>query len=394
MKKSQLLEIIGILSLSLMLLSVFAISSVLPDLMNAFPDYDRASVELLISCPTIAMVIMITLTPVFSKFLNERFMVVGGLLICGGCGITPFFTTSYDVILISRFLMGIGIGLLNAKAVSLIGERFTGDLRLQLMGIRCSMETIGQSVMIFAVGQLLRFGWNYAFLIHGVCFVILIMFVAFVPSRKKLDANESLKQETPSEPEKVKLRPQDKKVVFGNFALGIIIVSSAVIISLRLTSYIVEQGIGTSVDGANILSISVFAGFLGGMLFGKLMQKIGNLVLPLSLFTMGVGMAAISTGLNLPLVAFGACAANCFITVGTSYMFNSLSEHLPVETLNTANSMVLIGCNLGSCTISFILSMIALINPELSFAYLCYAVVLFVLAIVFFVKNIKRRKCC
>lgn len=389
MKKSNILEIIGILSLSLILLSSFAVSSCLPDMLQLFPDHDRASVEFLISSPATSMMVMIAVTPFLAKYLSERVIVTLGLLLCGACGIVPFFTHSFQMFSISRILMGVGIGLLNAKAVSLIGERFTGTLRLKLQGIRCSMETIGQAVMFFVVGQLLRFGWNYAFLIYGLAFVILIMYYAFVPAAPKQAVSEDSNTSAPTS--SIAIGSKEKMIILLNFLLGMILVSSAVLMSLRLTSYVVESGLGTAVDGANILSLSVFAGFIGGLIFGRLMQKFGRLVLPLSLLFMAGGMTAISLGSSLVLVGVGACVCNFFITIGTSYMFNGLSEHLPVGVLNTANSIVLIGCNLGSCTISFVLQAIGLINPSLSFAYFCYAIMLFVLSVGFFLKSFKAR---
>ena len=391
MKKSNILEIIGILSLSLILLSSFAVSSCLPDMLQLFPDHDRASVEFLISSPATSMMVMIAVTPFLAKYLSERVIVTLGLLLCGVCGIIPFFIHSFSVISISRILMGVGIGLLNAKAVSLIGERFTGTLRLKLQGIRCSMETIGQAVMFFVVGQLLRFGWNYAFLIYGLAFVILIMYYAFVPATPKQAAADTAATGNSAPDRTVKIGQKDSFIILLNFLLGMILVSSAVLMSLRLTSYVVESGLGTAVDGANILSLSVFAGFIGGLFFGRLMQKFGRLVLPLSLLFMAGGMAAISMGSSLILVGIGACVCNFFITIGTSYMFNGLSEHLPVSILNTANSIVLIGCNMGSCTISFVLQAIGQINPSLSFAYFCYAIVLFVLSAGFFMKSLKAK---
>ena len=385
MKKTNILEIIGILSLSLILLSSFAVSSCLPEMLQLFPDRDRASVEFLISSPSMSMVVMIALTPILTGFMSERLIVTLGLLLCGVCGIVPFFIHSFSVISVSRILMGVGIGLLNAKAVSLIGERFTGTLRLKLQGIRCSMETIGQAVMFFVVGQLLRFGWNYAFLIYGVAFVILIMYYAFVPAAPKQTASTDNNKATSDHT--MKISKKDGIIILLNFLLGMILVSSAVLMSLRLTSYVVESSLGTAVDGANIMSLSVFAGFIGGLCFGKLMQTFGHLVLPLSLLFMAGGMTAISLASSLVLVGVGACVCNFFITIGTSYMFNGLSEHLPVELLNTANSIVLVGCNLGSCTISFVLQVIGLINPRLSFAYLCYAIGLSILAVGVFIND-------
>lgn len=406
MKHKKRLEIIGILSLSLMLTSTFAVSSCLPEMMKTFHEYERSSVEFLISASTISVILMIALTPILSRYLSERFMIVSGLLIYGICGAAPFFLNSYLLILASRMIMGLGVGMVNAKAVSMIGERFEGDLRSKLLGIRCSMETIGQTVLMLVVGQLLRFGWHYPFIIYIAAFAILVIYLAFVPAKGNTAADSSSvllnhdeiaggaddkkkkgstdKKESPAG--RMNIRLADGMVILFNFLLGFTLVSASSINNLRITTYIVETGIGQASDGANILSIAVFFGFLGGLVFGKLMEKLENLVLPLVLLGVAIGMTTIGFADSLVLVAFGACVCNFCITLGTSYMFNGLSERLSTEALGTGNSIVLVGCNLGACTISFVLQAISLISPKLTAGFFFYAALYLILAVVFFVK--------
>ena len=402
MKQNRRLEIIGILSLSLMLTSTFAVSSCVPEMMKTFHDYDRSSVELLISSSTFSVILMIALTPILSRYLSERFMVVTGLLIYGICGSAPFFLTSYPLILASRIVMGIGVGMVNAKAVSMIGERFEGNLRSKLLGIRCSMETIGQTVLMLAVGQLLYLGWNYAFIIYTAAFVILGIYLAFVPDKANTLSNTSSQMSDTDEQHlntigkedetkskrsrRVNICLADGIVILSNFSLGFTLVSAASINNLRITTYVVESGFGQASDGANVLSMSVFAGFFGGLIFGRLMAKLGNRILPLVLLGVSAGMTAIGFADTLIVVAIGTCICNFCITLGTSYMFNRLSENLSTEVLGIGNSIVLVGCNLGACTISFVLQAISLISPKLTVGFFFYAVLYLILSIIFFVK--------
>lgn len=383
MKKVNRLEVIGILSLSLLLTSNYAVSSCLPEMLKTFADYDQASVDFLISSPAISMMIMIAMTPVLSRFLSERCTIITGLLLMGICGIAPVFTSSYALVLTTRLLMGVGTGLLNAKAVSLIGERFTGSFRSRLQGFRCSMETIGQSTLILVAGQLLRFGWNYAFIVYGTAFVILMMYLAFVPVKQQnIDATSNPIGNHAS----AHLTPKQKGIMFTNFLMGMVLVSAAVLMSMRITSYVVETGIGTDVNGATILSVSVFFGFIAGIIFGKLYEKLKRLLLPISLMLIAGGMLIIGCAGNLIAVMLGACICNVCITLSTSYMFNGLSEYLPTECLHTANALVLVGCNLGSCTISVVLQVIGMIHPSISAGFIAYAGLFLILASVFFVK--------
>ena len=267
MKKRNYMEIIGILALSLILTSALAVSSCLPAMLQAFPDHSRSSVELLMSVPAFSMMLMIASSPVILKFFNERTMITTGLLIYGIAGMGPLVLKSFTWIFLSRIFMGVGLGLLNTKAVSMIGERFSGNLQQRLQGIRCSMETLGQATLTLIAGQLLSIKWNYAFLIYGVGFVILLMYLKFVPEPATTKEHVTVRKR-----ETYKITSKEWVVIFQNAVLGGMIVCSSVSNSLRIASYVTEKGLGTDVNGATILSIATFAGFLGGLVFGNLMK--------------------------------------------------------------------------------------------------------------------------
>ena len=86
MQKRNYMEIIGILALSLILTSALAVSSCLPEMLQAFPNHSRSSVELLMSVPAFSMMLMIASSPVILKFFNERAMITTGLFIYGIAG--------------------------------------------------------------------------------------------------------------------------------------------------------------------------------------------------------------------------------------------------------------------------------------------------------------------
>ena len=47
--------------------------------------------------------------------------------------------------------------MINAKAISIISERYQGKTRIQMLGLRGSAEVVGASLITLAVGQLLAF---------------------------------------------------------------------------------------------------------------------------------------------------------------------------------------------------------------------------------------------
>ena len=322
MNTSKRLEIVGILSLSLILTAAFSVSSCLPEMQKTFDGYSLASLELVMSLPAISMTVFIAFSSVLAKYINERVLITAGLLIYGIAGVTPVFVSSYPVLFVCRILMGAGTGLINAKAVSLIGERFTGSLQQKLQGIRCSMETLGQATLSLLVGVIIPYGWRYAFSIYVIAFVILIMYLLFVPVAKK-DSPKFDAENT--ETATYKLSSSMKKFIIGSGMLGFLFISSAMLITLRTTSYIVDIGVGTSVHGATILSISTFAGFLGGFVFGPLMNRLKKNMLPFCIAMLAVGFLVIVMVPNLIGIAIGASISSFFITDCTSYVFSQIS---------------------------------------------------------------------
>ena len=68
------------------------------------------------------------------------------------------FVSSFKLIFIGRIVLGAGLGLFNSLAVTLINRIYTGDVEASLLGIRNSMEGIGQSILTFVAGILLNIG--------------------------------------------------------------------------------------------------------------------------------------------------------------------------------------------------------------------------------------------
>ena len=133
---------IALLSLSLILTSAYSVSIVLPSLLQHFSEYTTAQVEMLISAPSFAITVMIVLNAWLSRYMKDRPMIVGGLLLLSVSGMVPVFVQEYPVMFASRIFLGIGIGLINAKAISIFSEYYEGREKAALLGYRGSAEVL------------------------------------------------------------------------------------------------------------------------------------------------------------------------------------------------------------------------------------------------------------
>lgn len=376
MKKHTTMEIIAILSLSLLLTATLSISGIIPSLIKEFPDYSRSSIELLVSVSSIATTIMVGLNPFISRFLSEQVSVTVGLLMVGFAGVAPLGLSTYEEILIARILVGIGIGLLNTRAVSLIGERFTGVQRSKLLGFRGSAETLGQTVLTIIAGQLLLISWNSSFLIYSVAFLVLFLYWVFVPKDEKLTLEKDLTAASNNH----HLNKEQAKIIALHALLANILITVTVSTIIRVPSMITELNIGTMLQANRIISIFMFAGFLSGIVFGQVMTYFKKNVIPLFLFLSAVGLLMIGLFSQIFLISIGAFIVGFALSICVAWVFNSLSNALPKEVLSTGNSIALFGSNLGAAITPFVLKLIGFINDDLRFSFIFQAVVLIAIA--------------
>ncbi|MDK7312315.1 MFS transporter, partial [Streptococcus oralis] len=91
----------------------------------------------------IGIMSLLRFNSILERFLSERQMIILGLLLFSICGLIPFFNQAYGLVFASRFFFGLGLGMMNPRAIAIISERFQGRERVQMLGDRGSAEVVG-----------------------------------------------------------------------------------------------------------------------------------------------------------------------------------------------------------------------------------------------------------
>lgn len=157
----------SLLSISILLMSHLAISPIIPNLYNFYhasnSNIGLASVESLATIPAMMITIFVLLSNGVIKFIGKKNTVLLGLLLIFIFGIVPAFTTNFKVVLISRLLLGAGIGLFNSLSISMISDFFDEEHRGTMIGLRTAFLNIGKALTTFISGYLLIYGIQYTF---------------------------------------------------------------------------------------------------------------------------------------------------------------------------------------------------------------------------------------
>ena len=375
---TKILEKMSLLGLSLLLISAFSISTALPPMLDYYsPTYNASQIELLVSVPSFSVVAMLLLNSFIDKWLNDRQLIMTGLILLSGAGIFPFFVQLYPLVLLSRLVFGMGIGLINAKAISIISQRYQGKERVQMLGIRGSMELIGGASCSLLVGQLLKIHWTLAFLIYGFGFIILAMYLLFVPPMEQVEVQKS----------KQGLNKKDFAMILGMALLAGFVICINSSISLRVPLFQVDGKTIVSGQSALVLSLEQGIGIVAGLSFASLLAHIKNRLLPMALFCLSICLFGIALANNLLTLILSSVGVGFFYSIILTIIFHRLSECIARNLLNKATAYVLLGCNLGSAVSPYVLKLLALVSSSFSWIFLAYAIVSFLLFLGFLLNS-------
>lgn len=345
-----------------MLISSFSITAGLPAMKAYFSHFGYAAsqVELLVSLPAFAVVAMLFLNSMIERWMSERQMIVAGLLLFSTSGLLPLVVQDYPLIFLSRLIFGLGTGMINAKAISIISERYSGNDKTRMLGYRGSAEVVGSAILTFMVGQLLPLGWPAIFAVYGGGYLILLLYLLFVPYPKE-KKQASLKEKKKGS---ARLRsPQWRFSLMLAVIAGIIICFNS-IISLRVPDIIVDARMGTATTAGTVLSLMQLTGIVAGVGFASLTHVFKKNLLMIMCFGFGLALALIGLSGQLWSLVLGTLLAGFTYSTGVTSIFYHLSEKIPTNLLNLATSLVLIGCNLGSAVSSFFIQLVTPLAPS------------------------------
>lgn len=355
----QFLEKASVLSLSLVLITSFSISSALPAMFDYYQGYSTGQVELLVSLPSFGIMAMLLLNGVLERIFPERLQLTLGLLILSISGTAPFWYQGYYFVFVTRLLFGLGVGMLNAKAISIISERYHGKTRIQMLGFRGSAEVVGASILTLAVGQLLAFGWTASFLAYAAGLVVLALFLLFVPYDKEEGKVSKHKHE-----ELERLTPTMKWLIFYLAIAASVIVCTNTAITFRIPSLMIEAEFGDAQLSSLVLSAMQLIGILAGLSFSFLISAFREKLLLVAGIAFGVGQIMIALAPSLWLVVAGSVLGGFAYSIALTTVFQLVSEKIPAKLLNKATSFAVLGCSFGASLTPFVLSGIGLVTTN------------------------------
>lgn len=363
----------SLLSISLINMSGPAVAAAIPLMLGAFPQHALADIELTVSVTNFGILLLVVLAPFFVRLFGDKKTVMSGLILALVAGCVPVFSSSYDAILFSRFMLGCGIGLFNSLSYSLICQYFDGDERATLLGYQNAVSAIGSALMTLLISQLIAHGWHSVFLIYFLTFIPIILFGLNIPATRTV-----ARATAESRSWRVDWRvPGYALYLFYIFAGYMILI-------FKLATVVTTVGYSDAAGASLLLTLSTVISFPGGILFGRVSKKLGHAILPLSLLIIGAALVLLAYSTSLAATAISVLAAGFVFAFVIPYFFSCAAAVSAPDRQTVTSSILLIGINFGVFLHPWVIRMIQMAGgrSDIFFPITAYGVLFIATAVV------------
>ncbi len=156
------------------------VAPAIPTIGRAF-DVPEGLQGLVLSVYTLSAAISLPFIGYLLDIVGRRRVLIICLLIDGLTGVFIALAPSFGIILIMRFIQGIGIAGLIPSAMTIIGDLFSGEQRLKVMGYLTGVISLGAAIIPTVGGALASIDWRLVFLVYGFCLLLALFFFLALP---------------------------------------------------------------------------------------------------------------------------------------------------------------------------------------------------------------------
>lgn len=297
---------------SITLIAVMGVASITPamPLMSGVLHLSETQIGLLISVFTLPGIFLTPLAGIYADRRGRKNILVPSLFIFAIAGFAIFFVRDFYIILLLRFLQGVGAASLGSLNVTLIGDFFNGKQIPVAMGYNASVLSLFTAIYPFVGGILAGFAWYYPFVLPLLAIPV-GLFVVFGMEEPKFDVSKSLKEYLNAISKSI-----IKKEVLGIFILSVL---TFIILYGNLLTYLpflLKQKFNLdSPEIGIVISLSSVTTAILASQVGKLTNKFGSVVLLKIAFLLYFIVLMLIPNVNnlylfvLPILIFGAAQA-------------------------------------------------------------------------------------
>ena len=355
-KYRKIMLLTAILLLGVLDQAPSVVNSTIPAMTETFSGHALSLIESITTIVNLFVTIFVLVSGFLVNKIGQKQTALLGIGIAAISSIVPVFSTNFYVVLGSRAVLGIGIGLSNALAASLLSAFFKGNELAKYMGWRTAAGGIGTSLMTMVAGQLLKLSWHMSYFVYILFVPTLLLFIFFVPEPEKYGV---FVQKNEEKKKSVKEANADNKLAGLGTVLALAVLFfffrvGATIFGTKLAQIFVTKNIGTASEASVVASIFTLSQMFGGMLFGYCYKHFGTKMLPVTILLRGLPLLVIGVVNSKILIGLMAVIFGLAGGMTVSLIFMTVSTVITPKNATLYNAIPMVGSNLGAFCAPFI----------------------------------------
>ena len=261
-----------------------AISPILDDMQTIFPRASELEVQMLESLPSLLIIPFMLLAGRWAVKGNKMRLLVWGTSIFFVSGVGCTLSRTLWELIVTSTLVGVGAGMIIPLSTGLVVDYFTGDKRVNQLGISSAVNNLTLVVATSVVGYLADIEWHLAFVVYLLPIVTLLLIPALNHTKPAPEPKTSAQHRQTT---------LNKGVIIGLILFYFAITYTSLIVTYN-TSYVATLAGMKSSEVGVVISLFFLAIMAPGLMLNRIIAIYGRMVNLWSLVAMSVGLLLMS----------------------------------------------------------------------------------------------------
>lgn len=300
---------------SLTIMSIITISPSLPEMTLAFAGVPNSDflVKMILTIPALFIAISAPIAGVFIDKFGRLKPLTFALILYAVAGTAGFWLEDIYLILASRALLGVAVGVSMTIVITLIADYFQGAERQKFVGIQVAFMSAGGILFLGLGGALADINWRCPFLLYIISLLVLPMVLLYLhePEIKKQESIIESKLKSPS-------------IIWILFVNVMLLWVFFFLVPVQLPFYLKEIGVQKNALIGIAIAMGTMFSAVSSFQYSKIKDKLSFThiyVIGYTLMAIGYAIVAYSTSYELVLVAMAISGLGIGIMIPNTNMW-------------------------------------------------------------------------
>jgi MFS family permease len=341
---------------------------------------------------------------VAGRYLSFRTVALLGFAVICFAGVAPAFLNDFWMVLASRMILGIGLGLQCPLGPALVIRFFPNERqRAFYLGVGNGVINGYGTITNLLVGTLCAINWNYAFFAYGTMAILFLFAFLFLKEpAKPLDSNNGQTilrdsenddiNETDKKKIATKCSDEKAKSIFSTLRAISKLPRTVLILcvlfmfvdclempaAINASAIIAQNNWGSSALAGIMVSLISISGLISGFAFGKFFRTFKHYNIVISFFIMATGLLMTVLASSPFVMAAGLFFCGASFTLIISGIQNEIGAVVTSAQAVFASALFMVFENIGGFITAGYMSLVSIVFGSQSFyAPLIVSAVLF-----------------